>query len=150
MCPLSHRFLSFLFHFDWPSYSWDKGILTFNVESRSSMSCVRSKFTVRVCPTSYRLACQSSMPIGPVITGLWLFFFWKNYIGNILSRALLEVTWRIQHLIDDSDPLFFNMNLRLCEKRVIKYYIEIKYYSRRKSKVNENQVLSYYEALSYM
>ena len=87
VCPPSHRFLSFLFHFYWPFYSWDKGILKFNVENRSSMSCVRSKFTVRVWPTSYRLACQSSMPIGPVITGLWLFFLkklhWKYAVKSI-------------------------------------------------------------------
>ena len=34
--------------------------------------------------------------------------------------------------------------------RVPKYYVKIKYYSRRENKVNENKVLSYCETLRYM
>ena len=34
--------------------------------------------------------------------------------------------------------------------RVPKYYVKIKYYSRRENKVNENKVSSFYEVLMYM
>ena len=54
-------------------------------------------------------------------------------------------SWALIYLLEQKVS-----RLRLCEMRVVKYYIVNKALFETLNKVNENKVLSYHEALKYL
>ena len=69
-----YRFISFSFHVNRPSHSWDTAILKFDIENSRSRSCVRSKFKVTTwVQHSVNSHPFRSMSIGHPIPELRLF-----------------------------------------------------------------------------
>ena len=61
----SYRFISFSFHVNRPSHSWDTAILKFDIQNSRSRSWVRSKFKV----TTWVQHSVDSHPFGSVLIG---------------------------------------------------------------------------------
>ena len=69
-----YQFISFSFHVNRPSHSWDTAILKFDIENSRSRSWVRSKFKVTTwAQHSVDSHPFPSMSIGHPIPELWLF-----------------------------------------------------------------------------
>ena len=91
-----YRFISFSFHVNQPSHSWDTAILKFDIENSRSRSWVRSKFKVT---TWVQLSVNShpfrSMSIGHPISELRLF---QNLTLKIKGQGHgWGQSWKSQH-----------------------------------------------------